>query len=72
MAWAAIYVLVLGRVILEAVTAPHLIKQRLERRKAGALLARALPWPRSVDDPDEVIDLTVEQTSRPTSPSLGS
>jgi cellulose synthase (UDP-forming) len=72
MAWAVIYVLVLGRVILEAVTAPHLIKQRLERRKAGALLARALPWPRSVDDPDEVIDLTVEQTSRPTSPSLGS
>jgi cellulose synthase (UDP-forming) len=69
MIWAAIYVLILGRVILEAVTAPQLIKRRLERRKAGALLARALPWPHNVDDPDEVIDLTVEQTSRPTSPS---
>jgi cellulose synthase (UDP-forming) len=68
--WATIYVLVLGRIILEAVTAPRLIKQRLEQRKAGALLARALPWPSNVDDdPDEVIDLTVEQTSRPIIPS---
>jgi cellulose synthase (UDP-forming) len=68
--WAAIYVVVLGRVIAEAVIAPQQIKERLERRKAGALISRALPWPTRTDDADDVIDLTVEQTSRPTTPVL--
>ena len=68
--WAAIYVVVLGRIIAEAVIAPQQIKARLERRKAGAIISRALPWPSRGDDADEVIDLTVEQTSRPTSPVL--
>jgi cellulose synthase (UDP-forming) len=72
MAWATIYVLVLGRVIAEAVIAPRHIKERLERRKAGARSSRALPWPTRTEKADEVIDLTVEQTSRPTSPSLTS
>jgi cellulose synthase (UDP-forming) len=70
--WALIYVLVLGRVVGEAVIAPRQIKERLERRKAGALISKALPWPSRADEVDEVIDLTVEQTSRPTSPALKS
>jgi cellulose synthase (UDP-forming) len=70
--WASIYVLVLGRVIAEAVIAPRVIKERLERRKAGARISWALPWPSRAEEADEVIDLTVEQTSRPTSPSLRS
>lgn len=53
--WAAIYVLVLGRVVAEAVIAPRVIKQRLERRRAGALLARALPWPARWEQTDELI-----------------
>jgi cellulose synthase (UDP-forming) len=60
-AWATIYVLVLGRVVAEAVIAPHTIKERLERRKAGALLARALPWPTRADEADDIIALTVEE-----------
>ena len=55
-AWSAIYVLVLGRVVAEAVIAPHVIKERLERRKAGASLARALPWPRRADVNDDLIN----------------
>ena len=70
--WASIYVLVLGRVIGEAVFAPRHFKERLERRKAGAILSRMLPWPSRTEETDEVIDLTVEQTSRPTSPALRS
>jgi cellulose synthase (UDP-forming) len=58
--WAVIYVLVLGRVVAEAVIAPQVIKQRLERRKAGALLARALPWPARRDENDELIGQTME------------
>jgi cellulose synthase (UDP-forming) len=54
--WAGIYVVVLGRVVLEAVTAPHVIRERLERRKAGALLARALPWPARPDSNDDVVN----------------
>ncbi|GIF22875.1 cellulose synthase (UDP-forming) [Actinoplanes tereljensis] len=54
-AWASIYVLVLGRIIAEAVIAPRVIKERLERRKAGALLARALPWPARWEESDELI-----------------
>lgn len=54
-AWASIYVLVLGRVIAEAVVAPRVIKERLERRKAGALLARALPWPSRWEENDDMI-----------------
>jgi cellulose synthase (UDP-forming) len=66
--WAAIYVLVLGRVVAEAVIAPQVIKQRLERRKAGALLARTLPWPARHDQNDEMISETIEAPT-PTAPS---
>ena len=66
--WATIYVLVLGRVVAEAVIAPHVIRQRLERRKAGALLARALPWPDRADANDEMVSAAVE-SSIPTQPS---
>jgi cellulose synthase (UDP-forming) len=58
--WAAIYVLVLGRVVAEAVIAPHVIRERLERRKAGALLARALPWPARSDTNDELVNAAIE------------
>jgi cellulose synthase (UDP-forming) len=68
-AWATIYVLVLGRVIAEAVIAPHTIKERLERRKAGALLARALPWPTRTDEADDVIELAVEEAGSAARPS---
>jgi cellulose synthase (UDP-forming) len=51
--WASLYALLLGRVILEAVSEPRRVKERLERRKAGAALARVLPWPERVNDPDE-------------------
>jgi cellulose synthase (UDP-forming) len=71
-AWATIYVLVLGRVILEAVTAPHTIKERLERRKAGALLARALPWPKRADAADDVIALAVEEAGGVATPTSSS
>ncbi|MFD0522126.1 hypothetical protein [Paractinoplanes durhamensis] len=54
-AWASIYVLVLGRIIAEAVIAPQVIKQRLERRTAGAMLSRALPWPTRWAESDELI-----------------
>jgi cellulose synthase (UDP-forming) len=67
-AWATIYVLVLGRVVAEAVIAPHTIKERLERRKAGALLARALPWPTRGDEGDDVIALALEEAGGATSP----
>jgi cellulose synthase (UDP-forming) len=67
-AWASIYVLVLGRIIAEAVIAPRAIRQRLERRKAGALLARALPWPARWEETDELVssamaDVSTERTS---------
>jgi cellulose synthase (UDP-forming) len=58
--WAAIYVLVLGRIIAEAVIAPHVIRERLERRKAGAVLARSLPWPARTDANDELITAALE------------
>jgi cellulose synthase (UDP-forming) len=59
--WATLYVLLLARIVAEAVSEPRTVKARLERRKAGALLARALPWPDRGDDADDVIDLTVER-----------
>jgi cellulose synthase/poly-beta-1,6-N-acetylglucosamine synthase-like glycosyltransferase len=68
-AWATIYVLVLGRVVAEAVIAPHTIKERLERRKAGAVLARALPWPTRSDEADDVIALTVEEAGGAPTPT---
>jgi cellulose synthase (UDP-forming) len=68
-AWATIYVLVLGRVIAEAVIAPHTIKERLERRKAGALLARALPWPDRADETDDVVGLVVQEAGGAATPS---
>jgi cellulose synthase (UDP-forming) len=61
--WAAIYVVVLGRVVAEAVIAPQVIKERLERRKAGALLARALPWPSYVEEADDLVGLTLEEAA---------
>ena len=48
--WASLYVLILARMIAEAVSEPRTVKARLERRKAGALLARMLPWPERVND----------------------
>jgi cellulose synthase (UDP-forming) len=63
--WASLYVLLLARIIAEAATEPRRIKQRLERRKAGALLARALPWPERANDVDDEIDLTVERAVAP-------
>ena len=59
--WATLYVALLARVIAEAVSEPRNIKARLERRKAGALLARALPWPERVHDLDDSVDLAVER-----------
>jgi cellulose synthase (UDP-forming) len=66
--WAAIYVIVLGRVVAEAVIAPQVIKQRMERRKAGALLARALPWPARSDANDELVSATMEPPTTPAPP----
>jgi cellulose synthase (UDP-forming) len=65
--WASLYVLLLARVIAEAVSEPHTVKARLERRKAGALLARMLPWPEDVDD-DVTAD--VATTPSPAAPVL--
>ena len=64
--WATIYVVVLGRVVAEAVIAPHVIRERLERRKAGALLARALPWPDRADVNDDVINAALDEPLTPT------
>jgi cellulose synthase (UDP-forming) len=52
--WASLYVLLLIRIIAEAVSEPRTVKARLERRKAGALLARMLPWPDRVNDDIDV------------------
>jgi cellulose synthase (UDP-forming) len=49
--WASLHIVILGRVIVEAVIAPHREKQRAEERKAGARLLRALPWPARAADP---------------------
>ena len=70
--WAMIYVLVLGRVVTEAVIAPHVIRERLERRKAGALLARALPWPARADTNDELVSATIEQINSTAPPPRSS
>ncbi|AGL17089.1 glycosyltransferase family 2 protein [Actinoplanes sp. N902-109] len=61
--WALIYVVVLGRVVAEAVIAPQVIRQRLERRKAGAALARALPWPDRGAEDDAMVSATVEEST---------
>ncbi len=54
--WASLYALLLGRIILEAVSEPRRVKERLERRKSGAALARMLPWPERVNDIDHDVD----------------
>jgi cellulose synthase (UDP-forming) len=54
-AWASLYVLILGRVIVEAVTAPRREVRRLQNRHASARIARALPWP---SRPEESIPAT--------------
>lgn len=43
--WATLHILVLGRVVAEAVLAPRRERARAEDRRAGARLIRALPWP---------------------------
>ncbi|WP_088316932.1 glycosyltransferase family 2 protein [Kineosporia sp. R_H_3] len=48
--WASLHVLVLGRVVVEAVLAPGQERERREDRKAGARIIRALPWPARTDD----------------------
>jgi len=63
--WAGIYVIVLGRVVAEAVIAPHVIRERLERRKAGALLARALPWPARADVNDDLVNAVMTEPADP-------
>jgi cellulose synthase (UDP-forming) len=63
--WAAIYVLILGRVVAEAVIAPRLVKERLERRKAGALLSKALPWPTRWEEADELVAAANDVSSTP-------
>jgi cellulose synthase/poly-beta-1,6-N-acetylglucosamine synthase-like glycosyltransferase len=70
--WAAIYVLVLGRVIVEAVIAPQQVKERLERRKAGARVARALPWPARNEDADQVVELAFESAEGRAVPAMKS
>jgi cellulose synthase (UDP-forming) len=52
--WASLHVLVLGRVIAEAVLAPRKEKQRADERKASARRSLALPWP---SRNDEAVDL---------------
>jgi cellulose synthase (UDP-forming) len=54
--WASLHILVLGRVVGEAVLAPRREQDRLEKRKAGARIARALPWPKRND---EVVELAL-------------
>lgn len=51
--WAAIYVLILGRVVFEAVVAPHRESRRLSQRRSGARIALALPWPQRPADLDD-------------------
>jgi cellulose synthase (UDP-forming) len=62
-AWASIYVLVLGRIIAEAVIAPRAIKERLERRKAGARLARAMPWPTRWEESDAMVNSAIAEAA---------
>jgi cellulose synthase (UDP-forming) len=50
--WSSLYVVLLARIVLEAISEPRRVKERLERRKAGAVLARMLPWPERVNDLD--------------------
>ena len=63
--WASLYVLLLARIILEAVSEPRRVKERLERRKAGAALARVLPWPERVNDIDDGIERTAPPAPQP-------
>jgi cellulose synthase (UDP-forming) len=52
--WALLQIVILGRVVAEAVLAPRRQQQRLEHRKMGARIARARPWPVRVDEPAEL------------------
>jgi hypothetical protein len=64
MVWASIYVLVLGR---SSVRRSSLRGTSRSVWSAGRPSdpVPALPWPVRTEETDEVIDLTVEQTSRP-------
>jgi cellulose synthase (UDP-forming) len=53
--WASVYVLILGRIVFEAVHEPRTVEERLERRKAGARLARRLPWPERDTGTEQVV-----------------
>jgi cellulose synthase (UDP-forming) len=55
-AWASLYVLILGRVVLEAVTAPRRESRLLENRKSESRSVRARPWPKR---PDDALDIEV-------------
>lgn len=44
---------ILGRVVVEAVRAPGREYDRLQHRKTGARIARALPWPSRLDEAAE-------------------
>lgn len=54
--WATLQMLILGRVVAEAVLAPRREHDRLENRKMGARIARARPWPSRLD---EAVETTV-------------
>ena len=55
-AWALVYVLIHGRIVLTAVLAPSREAGRLANRRSGARIARALPWPKR---PDEAVEQPV-------------
>ena len=54
--WAVLQMVILGRVVAEAVRAPGREHDRLQLRKKGARIARALPWPSRLD---EAVETTV-------------
>jgi cellulose synthase (UDP-forming) len=58
--WAAVYVLLLGRIVIEAVMEPHTVRERLERRKAGSHLARRLPWPERDNSGEDLVAIDVD------------
>lgn len=54
--WAVLHVLVLGRVIAEAVLGPRREAGRVEERKQGARIARDRPWRvRPADAPEPAV-----------------
>jgi cellulose synthase (UDP-forming) len=66
--WAIVYVLLLGRIILEAVSEPRTLKERLERRKAGSHLSRRLPWPERDTETEAAVAADVGSGPIPVTP----